>query len=140
MELELNRPDGEMDTIMPGQSAANLQTLFREPDQSNARARAGDFGGALLSPLHLGKLERWMIDSPTGPNRIKGGVRPGMVVVHKTGTSGRGHSNDIGVIRPMTAPPIFIAIYLEAPEATGDQRDAVIAEATRLTLSALGHA
>lgn len=139
-ELELNRPDGDKDTTTPRRTVANLQAVFREPDQRMAVADpARPFAGALLSPARLALLEGWLVASPTGPDRIKGGVGPGMAVAHKTGTSGTGHVNDIGVIRPLVGAPIFIAVYVEARAATPAQRDAVIADATRIALAALGH-
>ena len=80
-----------------------------------------------------------MFDSPTGMNRIKAGVPSGWRVAHKTGTGGYGPTNDIGVLYPPTGAPVIIAAYYHA--ATDDPKnEAVIAEATRMALIALGRA
>ena len=127
LEPMMNRVDGDKDTITPTQSVANLHRLFISTDTP-------------LTPGHKEKLLGWMFDSPTGAGRIKAGVPTGWRVAHKTGTGGYGPTNDIGVIYPPTGDPILLAIYFHATEgSTPDQREAVIADATRLALRALGH-
>lgn len=129
LEPMMNRKDGEKDTITPVQAVTNLIRVF---GSDAIEPRLGE-------PM-LARLRRWMIDSPTGANRIKGGVPSGWTVAHKTGTGGTGQTNDIGVIQPPSGDPIYIAVYYEAPaDLAADQRDAVIAEATRLALKRLGH-
>ena len=54
-----------------------------------------------------------MIDSPTGVGRIKAGTPEGWTVAHKTGTSGKGQINDIGVLYPPMGEPIRIAVYYD---------------------------
>jgi len=67
-------------------------------------------------------------------------VPAGCTVAHKTGTGGYGPVNDIGLILPPNAAPIAIAIYFRATkDSTDAQREAVIADATRQALKALGH-
>ncbi|MNU11739.1 Beta-lactamase 3 precursor [compost metagenome] len=64
----------------------------------------------------------------------------GWAVAHKTGSGGYGPTNDIGLIQPPNGDPIVIAVYFHATDASTDaQREAVIADATRLALKALGH-
>ena len=59
---------------------------------------------------------------------------------HKTGTGGYGPTNDIGLVFPSSGEPIVIAAYFHATrDSTEAQREAVIADATRLALAALGH-
>ncbi len=124
MEPELNRPDGVMDTTTPAQVVRNLQRLF--------------IGGGVGA--HRDRLTRWLTDSQTGPNRIKAGVPEGWTVGHKTGT-GNGLTGDLGLIWTQEGGVLLIAAYYHAPEGTtADQRDAVIAEATRIGLGALGYA
>jgi len=62
-------------------------------------------------------------------------------VAQKTGTGGYGPTNDIGLIqRPDGGEPIVIAVYFHATrDSTDAQREAVIADATRVALKALGH-
>lgn len=129
LEPTMNRKDGDKDTITPSQAVANLGQVF---GSVAVRPR-------LEEPM-LARLRGWMIDSPTGANRIKAGVPAGWTVAHKTGTGGTGQTNDIGVIQPPSGDPVRIAVYYEAPSGlSADRRDAVIAEAARLALKRLGH-
>jgi beta-lactamase class A len=126
-EPEMNRLDGDKDTIRPAQSVMNLQRLFV----------------SAYSPLTAASQERllrWMFDSPTGADRLKAGVPTGWRVAHKTGTGGYGPTNDIGLLYPPTGKPVIVAAYYHATSRTSAAaNDAVIAEATRLALKALGH-
>jgi len=126
-EPQMNRLDGDKDTILPARSAANLEKLFLDP----------------TSPLTAASQERllgWMFASPTGAARLKAGVPAGWRVAHKTGTGGYGPTNDIGLLYPPAGRPVIVAAYYHATSGTsGAANDAVIAEATRLALKALGH-
>lgn len=126
-EPEMNRLDGEKDTITPAASVQNLQRLFVAAD----------------SPLTAESRDRllgWMFASPTGPDRLKAGVPAGWRVAHKTGTGGYGPTNDIGLLYPPTGAPVIVAAYYHATRrTTPEANDAVIAEATRITLKAFGH-
>ena len=127
LEPEMNRLDGDKDTITPGRSAVNLRRLLVSEDTP-------------LSPGSKALLLRWMTDTPTGPGRIKAGVPAGWRVAHKTGTGGYGPTNDIGVLYPPSGDPVVIAVYFHAtPASTPAQNEAVIADATRIALAALGH-
>ena len=126
-EPELNAIGDERDTTTPDQAVANLSLLFG-PRQER------------LTSEHQALLERWLVETPTGPNRIKAGVPDGWRVGHKTGTSTEGPINDIGVIRPPSGDPIFVAAYYQGPP-TRDfaAGEAIIAEAVGRALEALGH-
>jgi beta-lactamase class A len=125
LEPEMNRLDGDKDTITPARSAVNLRRLFVSRD----------------TPLSTGSKERllrWMFETPTGPGRIKAGVPVGWRVAHKTGTGGYGPTNDIGLLYPPAGAPITLAIYYHGVRASSDtENEAVIADATRITLAAL---
>lgn len=127
LEPDLNRADGDKDTIQPAQSARNIERLILSE----------------ASPLESASsrlLLEWMVASPTGQARLKAGVPSGWTVAHKTGTGGGGPVNDIGVVYPIEGAPIIIAVYFHAtPESTDAQREAVIADAARLALKTLGH-
>ena len=128
LEPEMNRLDGDKDTIQPTQSRVNLYRLLVDP-------------ATPLSPASKERLLGWMFTSPTGMGRIKGGVPSDWRVAHKTGTGGYGPANDIGLLYPPTGFPIMLAVYYHGVRASSDaENDAVIADATRLTLSALGYA
>jgi len=126
LEPFMNRPDGDKDTAQPRQIATNLGWIV-------------DTYQPLGLMSQYAPLWNWLIQSPTGQGRIKAGVPDGWTVAHKTGTGGSGQTNDIGVIHPPTGEPVRIAIYYDAPASLAEaQRDAVIAQATRLALGALG--
>ena len=128
LEPEMNRLDGDKDTITPVQSVANIHRLLVSSETP-------------LSAASKTLLMRWLVDTPTGMGRIKAGVPAGWTVAHKTGTGGYGPVNDIGVLYPPTGDPIVMAVYFHATrESTDAQREAVIADATRIALSALGNA
>jgi beta-lactamase class A len=47
----------------------------------------------------------------------------------------------VGLLYPPSGAPVIIAVYFHAtPASTPAQREAVIADATRMVLAALGHA
>jgi beta-lactamase class A len=123
-EPEMNRLDGDKDTIRPLQSLANLQTLLIDADTP-------------LSETSKALLLQWMFDSPTGVGRIKAGVPDGWRVAHKTGTGGYGPTNDIGVLYPPSGAPVLVAAYYHAIS-DDPKNEAVIAEATRMALAELG--
>ena len=124
-EPEMNRLDGDKDTIQPLQSANNIQHLFLSDDTP-------------LVPTSKTMLLQWMFDAPTGPGRIKAGVPEGWRVAHKTGTGGYGPTNDIGVLYPPSGAPVVLAVYYHATR-DAESNEGVIAEATRLALKAFGH-
>lgn len=125
-EPELNFLDGDKDTILPMQAAANLERLFIDP-------------ATPLSDESRALLLRWMSDGPRGPDRIKAGVPEAWRVAHKIGTGGYGPTNDIGILYPPAGAPVIIAAFYHA--AADDERNAaVIAGTTRMALSALGRA
>ena len=68
----------------------------------------------------------------------RGGGRLGLA--HKTGAGGYGPVNDIGLILPPEGEPITIAVYYHGPDGVPiADSEAVIAEATRSALKAVGH-
>ena len=125
----MNRKEGDKDTTTPRQAVTNLIKVF---DADNVRRP---------EPELAIRLDNWLIDSPTGMNRIKAGVPSGWQVAHKTGTGGTGQTNDIGIISTFPGYPVHIAVYFDAPATLSEaRRDAAVAEATRIALAALGHA
>lgn len=127
-ELEMNRLDGDKDTIRPLQSVANLKRLLVDANTP-------------LNGENKTRLLHWMTETPTGPGRIRAGAPAGWTVAHKTGTGGYGPTNDIGVLFPPTGAPVIVAVYNHATRASsGEANEAVIAEATRLALTVFGRA
>lgn len=127
LEPDLNSalPNDPRDTALPEQTLGNLREVL--------------FGNRLTAE-HAQMLEGWLIASPTGPGRIKAAAPEGWRVAHKTGTGSNGPTNDIGVLWPVSGSPILMVVYYHGIEAsTPEQRDAVVAEATRQALKVLGH-
>lgn len=126
LEPDLNTalPNDPRDTCLPDQTVANIRELAFSDR---------------LTPMHDQLIQGWLIGSPTGPNRLKAGVPQGWTVAHKTGTCANGTANDVGMAIPLSGAPVLLAVYFTgATEAADDQRDAVIAEATRRVFKALG--
>jgi beta-lactamase class A len=87
-----------------------------------------------LSEQSNALLLKFMTDSPTGPNRLKGLLPRGAVVAHKTGTSGvnaKGISaatNDIGIITLPNGRHLAIAVFVSDSPADEATREGVIAK------------
>jgi beta-lactamase class A len=125
-EPEMNRLDGDKDTILPSQSVANIHHLFLQANSP-------------LSAASRALLLQWMTDTPTGQNRLRAGAPAGWRVAHKTGTGGYGPTNDIGLLYPPTGEPVIVAAYYHATSVSSDVANAaVIAEATRRALRVFG--
>jgi beta-lactamase class A len=78
------------------------------------------FHGDLLTPQSTARLVAMLEATSTGPGRIKGLLPAGVVVAHKTGTTGtagrlNGSTNDAGVVTlPKGAGQFALAVYVKA--------------------------
>ncbi len=109
----------------PKGAAALLEKLHE------ASAADSPAGRALTKP-HADLLLRFMIETWTGANRLKGMLPPGTVVAHKTGSSGTFDgvtptANDVGIITTPSGRRILIAVLVGDSRADEKTRDAVIA-------------
>jgi beta-lactamase class A len=91
--------------------------------------------GAGLSADSRGLLMQWMIETTTGPKRIKGLLPEGTVVAHKTGTSGTRDgltraTNDVGLIALPGGRHLALAVFVSDSHA-GAEREEVIAKLAR---------
>ncbi len=93
--------------------------------------------GNALSPTSRAWLQRWLEETSTGDKRLRAGV-PGWKVGDKTGTAGdSGTANDIGVLWPQGGgAPVLVTCYLTRSTASGEQRDAAIAQVARAVATA----
>ena len=93
--------------------------------------------GNALSPTSRAWLQRWLEETSTGDKRLRAGV-PGWKVGDKTGTAGdSGTANDIGVLWPQGGgAPVLVTCYLTRSTASGEQRDAAIAQVARAVAAA----
>ena len=75
---------------------------WAQPEEMIALLRAFHQGRG-VNPASRALLSGWMTATTTGPNRIRGLLPPGTVVVHKTGTSNTvggltAATNDVGIV------------------------------------------
>jgi beta-lactamase class A len=100
------------------------------------------FSGGLLSAPSTARIVAIMEATTTGPGRIKGLLPAGVVVAHKTGTTGvagqlNGSTNDVGVITlPKGAGQLALAVYVKG--STGDlaAREGIIARIAKAAFDA----
>ena len=112
-------------------------------DTSTARALATDLRafvlGDALTTTRRAQLVSWLRANTTGGPYIRAAVPTGWTVGDKTGNGDYGTRNDIAVLWPPTGAPIVIAVLSNRGDdenATSD--DALIADATKIALKALG--
>lgn len=118
IEPELNRPtaDGLSDTTTPNAMLGNLQKLT--------------LGGA-LSDTSRKQLIEWLCETTTGKTLLRAGVPADWRIGEKTG-SGITQRNDVAIMWPPNRKPLLIAAYYANPQASDEQRAAVLAEAGRI--------
>jgi beta-lactamase class A len=78
--------------------------------------------GELLSPASTARLLSIMGNTRTGPNRLKGGLRPGWSLSHKTGTGQvlgavQAGYNDIGVLTAPNGRSYAVAVLIKKTSA-----------------------
>lgn len=99
-------------------------------------------GGKMLSPASTAKVMRMMEETTSAPGRIKAAVPDGATLYHKTGTGAtvdgiNGASNDVGIVRLPDGRKIAMAVFFAGSTRTPPERDAVIADTSRLLISGL---
>lgn len=88
--------------------------------------------GNVLSKKSEGLLIEWLVTNKTGNARLRAGLPANWKVGDKTGTGGRGATNDVAIVWPPAHPPLIIAAYLADTEAALDTRNAAIADVGRV--------
>ncbi|PZO52646.1 MAG: class A beta-lactamase [Alphaproteobacteria bacterium] len=125
-EIELNDvpPGDERDTTTPEAMARTLKRFLVDD--------------AVLTPAHREKLIGWMVDSPTGLQRLRAGFPADWRVGDKTGTWNGEHNatNDVAIAWPPNRAPIVVAAYLSASTADVAARNAAHAEIARIITEA----
>jgi beta-lactamase class A len=81
------------------------------------------------------KLLDWLIGNTTGNTKIRAGINPNWTVGDKTGAGANGASNDIAIIWPINRKPLLLAIYYTDSSLPNEDKDAVIAEVSRIISS-----
>lgn len=92
------------------------------------------YKGTALSLKSNDILWKMMVNTTTGPKRLKGLLPSGTIVAHKTGTSGTNDkgitaaTNDVGVIQLFNKKHIALAVMVSDSPADEVTREAVIAK------------
>jgi beta-lactamase class A len=85
-----------------------------------------------LNPEHTALLNRWMLESTTTPNRLKGMLPGGTPVAHNSGSSGVEWgmipaTNDVGLITLPDGRRLAVAVFVTDAHANQDTCEHVIA-------------
>jgi beta-lactamase class A len=94
-------------------------------------------GAGVLSEASRAFLWKLMVDTTTGPTRLKGRLPPHVVVAHKTGTSGKNEQgisaavNDIGILVLPSGRRIAVAVLVSGAKAADEASERVIADIAR---------
>ncbi|GAB3731995.1 class A beta-lactamase BOR-1 [Luteimonas pelagia] len=94
--------------------------------------------GDVLADASRTQLVDWLVATRTGDRRLRAGLPGGWRVGDKTGTSGNGIANDVGIAWPPGRGPLLVTAYYDGRAATPEQRDAVIADVGRVVASLAG--
>ncbi|KAF3889278.1 MULTISPECIES: class A beta-lactamase [Nostocales] len=118
--------------IQFGKDRALQYRNYATPDAAVNLLRAFHKGRG-LSKSTQALLRQWMIETSTGPNRIKGLLPKGTVVAHKTGTSATVNgvtaaTNDVGIVTLPNGQHLAIAVFVSDSQATNAIREEVIAK------------
>jgi beta-lactamase class A len=99
----------------------------------------GFYGQKHLSKTSRATLWKMMVETPTGPNRIKGLLPKETVVAHKTGTSGTNDrgvaaaTNDVGIVTLPNGEHFAIVVFVSNATADAKTLEEVIARITKAT-------
>lgn len=124
-ELNIVPPGDERDTTTPDAMVSTMRRVLL------GHVEAGE------PPLNAASRERligWMVESPTGLERLRAGLPSDWRVGDKTGTWTGEHNatNDVAIAWPPGRAPILIAVYLSASTAPFAKRNAAHAEIARI--------
>jgi len=124
--LNENLPGDERDTTTPDAMARTLQRFLTTD--------------AVLNSASRDKLIGWMVESPTGRQRLRAGLPSTWRVGDKTGTWNGPHNaaNDVAIAWPPNGAPILIAAYLSESVADAAGRNAAHAEIGRIVAETWG--
>lgn len=86
-------------------------------------------------------LHQWLLETETGPKRLKGELPAGTPVYHKTGTSGTANgmapaTNDVGFVQLPDGRRVAIAVFVSDSRAPMEKREAVIAKIAKVVYEA----
>ncbi|MDR6842506.1 class A beta-lactamase [Pseudoxanthomonas sacheonensis] len=121
-ETELNEaiPGDPRDTTSPAAMLDDMRLLLL---------------GDTLLPASRKQLADWLVATTTGGQRIRGGLPKGWRAGDKTGTSGKGETNDIAIVWPPGRAPLLVTAYHAESTASQETNNSVIAEVGRIAAS-----
>jgi beta-lactamase class A len=96
--------------------------------------------GKILSPKSRAYVQKMLLETSTGPNRLKGLLPKGTVVAHKTGTSGINKQtgeiaavNDIGIVTLPNGNQFAIAVLVSKSKEKVETNEKIIAEIAKVS-------
>ncbi|MBX2991672.1 MAG: class A beta-lactamase, subclass A2 [Bacteroidetes bacterium] len=98
---------------------------------------------SLLSSNGFDFLWKIMVETSTGPKRIRGSLPAGTIVAHKTGTSGRDNSgvaaavNDIGIVTLPDGRHCAIAVFVSNSKENDETNELIIARIAQMCWNSL---
>jgi len=132
-----------LENISIGTDYANMETNTIYANQSSPKDMLEllrmFYENELLSQQSSELLWRKMVETATGPDRIKGLLPPGTVVGHKTGTSGTDENgataafNDIGIVKLPNGGSFAIVVFISDSKENDDTNARSIAEISKAT-------
>lgn len=141
LSAELRKFGDEVTQVDRIETELNEATPGDLRDTSTPRALADDLKkfavGNILAPGKRALLTDWLQGNTTGASLIRAGVPAGWKVGDKSGTGGYGTRNDIAIVWPPTGAPIVLTILSSRSAQDATYNDALVAEATKVTLSAM---
>ena len=117
--LNENAPGDPRDTTTPEAKAAFVAQLL---------------WGDMLPPADRAMLRTWLVETPTGTNRLRAGLPSDWNPGDKTGTCGGASNrevNDIAVFETPGGSRYVLAAYLDRPAGSVAEAEAVLADAAR---------
>ena len=97
------------------------------------------YTGNILSKSSFDFLYKILIETSTGPDRIKGQLPVGTIVAHKTGSSGKNDAeitaalNDIGIITLPNGKHYAICVFVSNSKEEDDVNEKIIADISKAT-------
>lgn len=129
---------------MPVRRAAFNRYLEDPYDGASAQAIVDALArlkrGELLSPASTARLLTIMGNTRTGPNRLKGGIKPGWTLSHKTGTGQvlggtQAGYNDIGVLTAPDGRSYTVAVMIKKTATPLPTRMKLMQDVVRATIT-----
>jgi beta-lactamase class A len=128
----LDRWETDLNTAIPGD----------DRDTTTPAALAADYRALVVDDVlaqpERDQLTAWLVANTTGAARIRAGLPADWRVGDKTGTPAYGTALDVAVTWPPGRAPLVIAVLSTKSEPHAEPANALVADATKAALAALG--